>query len=64
MQIVFVRKTDNSGVEHCPAIYRTTDPDGWVVQGKKLSRSDRRKLRQLGRGERGVWIPPDLHKED
>jgi hypothetical protein len=58
MQIEFMWKTDSSGIENCPAMYRA--PGGYVVQGKTLDSETRARLRQLGDDEDAVFVPADV----
>jgi hypothetical protein len=57
-ELEFLWKTDGSGVENCPALYRA--PDGYVVQGKVLDAETRARLRQLGGDEDAVFVPADV----
>ncbi len=61
MDLEFQWKTDDSNVENCPARYKVTSAEGgYVIQGKRLHRKDRRKLRNLSQDETGVWVPADV----
>lgn len=56
--IEFMWKTRDSAGGNCPALYRVEG--GYVVQGKKLGRRTRRRLRNLGRDETGLFVPADV----
>jgi hypothetical protein len=56
--IEYLWKTDASAGGNCPALYRVDG--GYVVQGKKLGRRTRRRLRDLGRDETGLFVPADV----
>lgn len=61
MDFRFMHKDSDSNIENCPALYEVTSAEGgYVVQGVRLSRRDRRKLRQRGRRETGVWVPANV----
>jgi hypothetical protein len=61
MELRFMFKTVGSNIGNCPARYEVTSGEGgYVVQGKRLSRKDRKKLRDLGRDETAVWVPSDI----
>ena len=47
MQIEFMWKTDDSGIENCPALFRTDG--GYYTQGKRVTDpAVRAQLRELG----------------
>ncbi len=62
MKIEFQRKTENSGVENCPARYKVTDGEGgYVIQGKKITDPETRaQARQLAEDEDLLWVPADI----
>jgi hypothetical protein len=61
MDLRFMYKTRDSNIGNCPAMYEVTSAEGgYVVQGKRLSKKDRRKLRDLGHTETAVWVPADV----
>jgi len=61
MELRFQWKTSNSNIENCPARYEVVSGEGgYVIQGKRLSRRERRQLRNLGRDETAVWVPADV----
>lgn len=60
LDLEFLWKDEESGQSGCPALYRTTDRTGYIVQGVKLSDDDRAQLRNLADGEDGVYVPANV----
>jgi len=61
VELRFQWKTTDSMVENCPARYEVVSAEGgYVIQGKRLTRKERRQLRNLGRDETAVWVPADV----
>ena len=61
MQFEFQWKTGSSATGNCPARYRVTSAEGgYIIQGRQLGPGDLAKLRDLGDGETGVWVPADV----
>lgn len=56
----YLWKAAGSGQGGCPALYRTRDGSGYVVQGVKLTAADRAQLRQLADDEDAVFVPADV----
>lgn len=57
-KLAFLWKDGASGGDGCPALY-TTD-GGYVVQGIKLTDTERAQLRQLADNEDGVFVPANV----
>jgi hypothetical protein len=58
IDIEFMWKDKASGGGGCPALYGA--PDGYVVQGKKLSAETRAKLRDLADDEDAIYVPANV----
>jgi|GEM_PF-1845495 len=60
MEIEFLWKWAGSQVQNCPALYRTADGAGYVVQGPEVDATTRAQLSQLGDGDTAVLVPRDV----
>jgi hypothetical protein len=60
MEIEFLWKWSESQVKNCPALYRTADGTGYVVQGVRIDDETRAQLRDLGDSETAVFVPRDV----
>lgn len=58
MDLEYLWKDNNSGMNGCPALYRTDG--GYVVQGLQLDDATRAQLRQLADGEDAVFVPANV----
>jgi hypothetical protein len=56
--LTFLWKDRDSGGGHCPALYETDG--GYVVQGVKLTDTDRDQLRNLADTEDAVYVPRNV----
>lgn len=56
--LTFLWKDGDSGGGGCPALYKTDG--GYVVQGIKLTDTERAQLRQLADNEDGVFVPANV----
>jgi len=59
VKIDFIRKTRNSTVNNCPAIYRAENGN-YVIQGWKLDAETRAQLRDLADNETAIEVPADV----
>lgn len=60
MRLTYLGKTNDSGTNDCPALYRT-DRGTYVVQGKIVTDPDAlADLRQLAADESCVEVPADV----
>lgn len=61
MEIEFLWKWAGSQVQNCPALYRTADGAGYVVQGPEVDAATRAQLHQRGgAGDTAVSVPRDV----
>lgn len=60
MQLKWLWKDRDSKTGNCPALYRVSEPNGYVAQGKKLDAQTRAQLRELGADEDAIFIPANV----
>ncbi|MEV4672791.1 hypothetical protein AB0K34_14135 [Actinomadura sp. NPDC049382] len=61
LQPEFMWKDTGSGGGGCPALYSVRQvPEGYIVQGKKISEGTRALLRQLADDEDAVFVPANV----